>query len=108
MRRLVLAVVVVGICAGGCSRSSTEPVTGGGSPDAALEIVGTPYNDLVIGTPVSHANLTILPISSTTPKNDDRFITLDEGLAAGTVKIIEVGAEEGADTAVDEEDPFGP
>jgi hypothetical protein len=41
--------------------------------------------------------LTIFPVSSKVPKNDDRFITLDEGLAAGTVKIIEVGAEESYD-----------
>ena len=59
-------------------------------PPAGEEVAGTPYGVFFIGEAISHENLTIFPISSKTPKNEDRFITLDEGLAAGTVKIIAV------------------
>lgn len=48
--------------------------------------------ELRIGRPVIHENLTIFPVYSRTAKNDDRFITLDEGLQAGTVEIMETGA----------------
>src|SRR5207244_6984980 len=49
-------------------------------------------NDLVIGEPIVFRNLTIFPVSSKTPRDEDRFITLDEGLSAGTVEILETGA----------------
>jgi hypothetical protein len=46
-----------------------------------------------VGEPIRCKNLQIFPVSSTVPKNEDRFITLDEGLAAGTVEVFEVGAD---------------
>ena len=51
-----------------------------------------PAHDLVIGEPITHGDLSIFPVSSKTPRNNDRFITLDEGLKAGTVEIYEKGA----------------
>ena len=48
--------------------------------------------DLSIGEPIVFENLTIFPVSSLTPRLSDRFITLDEGLRAGTVEIVERGA----------------
>src|SRR4029079_6765366 len=63
----------------------------------AVQLAGTPYGEFVIGEPIRHENLTIFPLSSKMPKNNDRYITLDEGLANGTIKIIEVGAEQAAD-----------
>ena len=58
-------------------------------------IAGVAYADYIIGEPLSHNNLAIFPISSKTLRNQDRYITLDEGLAAGSVKVVELGAEQG-------------
>jgi hypothetical protein len=49
-------------------------------------------NDLSVGEPIRYENLTIFPITSHTLRDTDRFITLDEGLKAGTVEVLEVGA----------------
>jgi hypothetical protein len=45
-----------------------------------------------VAAPIQHENLTIFPILSKTPRLEDRFMTLDEGLKAGTVEIVEMGA----------------
>lgn len=50
---------------------------------------------LVVGTPVRCKNLTIFPVLSRTPENSDRFITLDEGLQAKTVEVVEMAASRG-------------
>jgi hypothetical protein len=47
---------------------------------------------LLIGAPFRHGNLAIFPVLSKTPRNADRFITLDEGLKARTVEVREMGA----------------
>lgn len=57
------------------------------SPSAATDI-----GEFVVGEPMQHRNLTIFPILSKTPQIADRFITLDEGLKAGTVEVRELGA----------------
>ena len=49
-------------------------------------------DDLVIGDPIEFRNLAIFPVTSKAPRNEDRFITLDEGLQAGTIEILEMGA----------------
>jgi hypothetical protein len=49
-------------------------------------------DDLIVGEPIRSGNLTIFPISSRQPRNDDPYITLDEGLRAKTVEVLEVGA----------------
>ncbi len=74
--------------------------------------------ELVIGDPVVYGNLTIFPVSSRAPRMQDRFITLDEGLASGKVEIVEKGAAgqsqpppeaAGQRPPVDpNNDPFGP
>jgi len=46
----------------------------------------------IIGEPIRHKNLTIFPVLSKVEQKVDRYITLDEGLRAGTVQVIEVGA----------------
>jgi hypothetical protein len=48
--------------------------------------------DLTVGEPIVFRNLTIFPVTSKTPRHEDRFITLDEGLRAGTVEVLELGA----------------
>jgi hypothetical protein len=47
---------------------------------------------LSIGEPLVLGNLAIFPVSSHEQRMEDRFITLDEGLKAGTVEIVEKGA----------------
>ncbi len=49
--------------------------------------------DFVIGEPIRHKNLTVFPVMSKALKTEDRYITLEEGLKAGKVKVFEVGAE---------------
>src|SRR5262245_20669233 len=79
---LALSVAVIGIWE--CSQRHEQPVPAPASPAPRQQAADTPDGDYLIGAPVSHENLTIFPISSKTPKHVDRFITLDEGLAAGT------------------------
>lgn len=117
MCRYYVATLVAVALVGGCSRHGGQQA----NPDLGPE--GTPFEGLVIGRPVTHGNLAIFPIVSKTARTADRYITLDEGLAAGTVKIVEVGtaaaqinppgnrpddaqAAPVVSTAVDE-DPFG-
>lgn len=87
----------VGLCLAlvGCGRSA-RPVPApvlASSPVDEGRVAGAQIGDLVVGNPVTFAKLTIFPIASLVPKNEDRFITLDEGLASGTVKIVEIGLE---------------
>jgi hypothetical protein len=51
-------------------------------------------NDYIVGAPIRHKNLTIFPVLSKTEQNADRYVTLDEGLRAHTVEVIEVGANQ--------------
>jgi hypothetical protein len=45
-----------------------------------------------VGEPIVHENLAIFPVTSNVPVGTDDFITLDEGLRAGTVVVTELGA----------------
>jgi hypothetical protein len=45
-----------------------------------------------VGEPIRHKNLTIFPVLSKTEQSADRYLTLDEGLRAHTVEVLEVGA----------------
>jgi len=86
-----------------------RPTAGSGVPRPGVGAAGT--DELVVGEPVVFKNLTIFPVSSKTPKNEDRFITLDEGLKAGTVEIHEKGAAQTVDSgaqpsATASDDPF--
>ena len=45
--------------------------------------------------PITRGNLTIFPVVAATTHDTGMFITLDEGLRAGTVVITEVGQEQG-------------
>lgn len=67
---------------------------------------------LTIGQPYRYRNLTIFPVVSILPREQDRFITLDEGLRTGTVEIREVGSAGGAPNMETgpqsfDEEPFG-
>jgi len=81
----------------------------GHNPAAPIDdAIADPTQDLVIGEPIVFENLAIFPVSSKTPRMQDRFITLDEGLQAGTVEIIETGATTGGrgDPSGAASDPF--
>jgi hypothetical protein len=50
-------------------------------------------DDFVIGEPIRHANLAVFPVISKTPKTEDQYLTLEEGLKTKTVEVYEVGAQ---------------
>src|SRR5260221_9295592 len=54
-------------------------------------------SDLTVGQPIRHGNLAVFPLISSKPKTEDRFITLDQGLKDGSVKIMELGAPNAAE-----------
>lgn len=62
------------------------------SAKSRREEIADPGKDLVVGEPIVFRNLSIFPVTSRKPRNEDRFTTLDEGLRAGTVEIVELGA----------------
>ena len=65
-----------------------RPAGPGSAADPGANLPG----GLSIGEPLVLGNLAIFPVSSREPRLEDRFITLDEGLKAGTVEILEKGA----------------
>ncbi|GAG99032.1 unnamed protein product, partial [marine sediment metagenome] len=50
---------------------------------------------LMLGEPIEHGALEIVPIVSHQPRADDLYIGLDQGLQAGTVEVFEMGAQSG-------------
>src|SRR5205814_557775 len=48
--------------------------------------------DWRLGAPISHDNLTVFPVLADDTYSTEEFITLDEGLRSGQVKITEIGA----------------
>lgn len=101
MCKLHWMAVLLCVVAVGCDYSTSPEVAkpNKNKRDSAHRVGG-----FVVGAPITHANLTIFPVSTTAPKNDDRFITLDEGLKNGTVEILEVGAANG-ESALDAPNP---
>ncbi len=110
MRRFSLFATVMCLIPLGCNGpSGREAASSDSNQEAATapapDEADAPTGDLVVGEPISHGNLTIFPVSSRVLRDKDRFITLDEGLKAGTVEIREVGAAQAIDNeeAVDQE-----
>jgi hypothetical protein len=62
---------------------------GAATSQASPQPAGSAY---IIGAPIRHKNLTIFPVLSKTEQNADRYVTLDEGLRAHTIEVIEIGA----------------
>jgi hypothetical protein len=101
MSRLACLVAVASLALSACSRSvpvsESRPAGGtesGAAPAAA--VAEAPTGEYVLGAPISHENLTIFPVISMTPRLEDRFVTLEEGLKDGTVEIVEMGARAAA------------
>ena len=51
--------------------------------------------DFIIAEPIQCKNLKVFPVLSTKPKDEDLYITLDEGLKSHKVDVFEVGAKLG-------------
>jgi hypothetical protein len=83
------------------NNSHDEPPSVGATADTAAQAGRTALvepadvGEWIIGEPIRHANLTVFPVSSRVLKSEDRFITLDAGLKAGTVEVMEIGAAAG-------------
>src|SRR4051812_44840493 len=95
MSRKLAGLMVAGVLIAGCSESRPSGQTSRVKPEAALaqESAGTfALEDFVVGEPIRHENLSIFPVISRAAKTEDRYITLDEGLQAGTIEIREVAA----------------
>ncbi len=63
---------------------------------AIAGITGAPAHDsLQVLAPITHGNLTIFPVVGGTDYDTTRFLTLDEGVRAGTVIVTERGSLQG-------------
>jgi len=101
MTRVACLVAVASVALSACSRSApvsdSRPAGRTESSDApAAAVADAPAGEYVLATPVTHQNLTIYPVLSKTPRLEDRFVTLEEGLRDGTVEIVEMGARAAA------------
>jgi hypothetical protein len=85
---------------------AVQPVPRHGAPTAAADVGANLPGGLSIGEPLVLGNLAIFSVSSREPRMDDRFITLDEGLKAGTVEILEKGAVAANSGNNPQPDPF--
>lgn len=94
--------MLAGLTLLGCSRApQSARVTTPAAPVA-------PADEFVVGKGITYANLTVFPITSRTLRDNDRLLTLDEGLAAGTVEVRELAAtNERSAPAGAAADPFG-
>src|SRR5262245_20990346 len=98
MRRFLPLLSLFCLAVSACARSGSAPGTqakpegtGGAAGSAPTE--AAEFADFVVGEPIRIRNLAVFPISAKTVHDADRFITLEEGLRAGTVEIFEVGAQ---------------
>ncbi len=92
MRRYLPVVPLLALAAVVCVFLSVERPQNS-TPGSGAASVNQKLSDLIVAAPISHKNLTIFPVFSKTAKTDDRYITLDDGLAAGTVEIYEIGSD---------------
>ena len=88
-----------------CVLQGVSTIAYAGQPAKAPSTV-TPQNDFVVGDPIRHENLTIFPVTSRASRDVDRFITLDEGIKAGTIEVLEVSAVTDAEDNADTANPF--
>lgn len=95
MSRKLAGLVVAGVLIVGCSESPPVPRNNLVRSDTTVSQVSSgsfALADFVVGDPIRYENLAIFPVTSRVAKTEDRYITLDEGLKAGTVEIRELAA----------------
>jgi len=105
-RHLLLASIVC-VTLSACGRSAAIPDRQPAARQPAADVTTNAApaalgDDFALAKPVQHGNLTIFPVLSRLARSEDRFITLDEGLKAGTVQILEMGARPNAGQQVEE------
>ncbi len=71
-----------------------QPASALGGRDVTVVWGGT--EGLSVAEPIQSGNMVVFPVVSDVPRTMDRFVTLDEGLAAGTVQVAETGSVPGA------------
>lgn len=60
----------------------------------AKALAGSPARpDWRLGSPITHNNLTVFPVLADETRSTEEFITLDEGLRSGKVRVTEIGAD---------------
>src|SRR5262245_24749636 len=96
MSRLFLAAFALLLLVG-CYSKSNQSLSQG-PPTQSSDTTNRVESEFQVGEPLVYKNLTIFPVTSRESKNEDRFITLDEGLQAGTVTIQEVGSRDADST----------
>lgn len=62
------------------------------NPPGAADRQAEEAKDLIVGEPLRYQNLTIFPVSSKVARDEDLYVTLDEGLRTKQVEVYEVGA----------------
>jgi len=107
MRRYLLVSLVICVVGLGCHRWAPAPKPAAESSQRVDYSKADPVGDFVIGEPFRHGNLMIFPVMSKQPKLEDQYLTLDEGIKAGTVEIMELGAAPQRAAAPSTADPFG-
>ncbi|HEY4261531.1 MAG TPA: DUF6569 family protein, partial [Schlesneria sp.] len=95
MLRKLAGLMVAGVLIVGCSDSPPAPRTNtvrSDTPASEASSGSFALADFVVGEAIRYENLVIFPVSSRAAKTEDRYITLDEGMKAGTVEIRELAA----------------
>jgi hypothetical protein len=96
MQRLVASALVVCLFASLVSKSVLAKEPPAPNSPVAKPAAAQPADakvDFIIGDPIRYKNLTVFPVASKLPRTEDRFLTLEEGLKAGTVEVFEVGSQ---------------
>ena len=95
MQRLVALVLLACLSASVVGRTAVakDPPPQSADKSSTVRPAEAAKSDFLVGDPVRYQNLTVFPVSSRLPRTEDRFLTLDEGLKAGTVQVFEVGSQ---------------
>ncbi len=99
MFRIFSMVLVLGLLPGwinvpAWAKDPPVPEQPGAKPASESEKAG--LGEFVIGKPIAFKNISIFPVASKTPRSEDRYMTLEEGLKAESIQVYEVGAEPAA------------
>jgi hypothetical protein len=95
MSRMIACVAaLLALAAGDCGRAFAQQVQ---QPPAATQPPAAEVKEVLVGDfrivgPIRCKNLTVFPVLSTTPKEEDHYIILEEGLDGHKVVVYEVGA----------------
>lgn len=98
MTNRVCAAIAAAVLVAGCRSEPPAPAPAPAPGPVRSEVVVVGERALALGAPLVHENLAIFLLTG--DSTDDReFLTLDQGLAAGSVVVAEKGAGAGEDQA---------